>query len=89
MELATTFSLHAGPVWVDLLLDGTTENFRFKVTDLNTDVVLVNENLDDGINTGMSVGTLTSIVNAKTGLGCAYKESDGTVDSSVFIRTNS
>ena len=75
---ATTLNLHTGPVWVDLLLDGDTENFRFKVTDLNTDVVLVNENLDDGINTGMSVGALTNIVNAKTGLGCTYTESDGT-----------
>ena len=32
----------------------------------------------------MSVGTLTSIVNAKTGLGCTYKESDGTVIYSFY-----
>ena len=88
MEQVTTFSLHAGPVWVDLLLRWYTENFRFKVTDLNTDVVLVNENLDDGINTGMSVGTLTSIVDAKTGLGCTYKEVTEQLFL-VFIRTNS
>ena len=56
MERLLHLVLHAGPIWVDLLLDGDTENFRFKVTDLNTEVVLVDENLDDGINTGMSVG---------------------------------
>ena len=68
--------LKTSSMWVSLT-SNSTGTFDFVLRDLDGDVDIVNQNLNEGISTGMSVLDLKTIVNNTAGLSATFKKPDG------------
>ena len=72
-----TLTLQTSSMWVSLT-PNSTGTFDFVLRDLDGDIDIINQNLNEGISTGMTTLALKNIVDTTAGLSATFKKPDGT-----------